>query len=176
MRFPLRNFPFIFVCLACLVASGCGGGGSNGPSGLDPAAVSVSVATARDLTATLAQERATVSPDTTVVYTLTLTNNTAAPVTFKVQQFAESPLLLGSLQVLDDKGNVARPGYPFDGTVPLTEITLTPGQSLLQREYELAYNETAPQWTHFRGRYQAFATFTVDGTNTRVGPLTITIR
>lgn len=176
MRFPLQKLSLLFVCLACLVASGCGGGGSNGPNGPGPTAMSVSAATARDLTATLSQEQATVSPDTTVVYTLTLTNNTAAPVTFKTQQFADSPPVLGSLQVLDDKGNVARPGYPFDGTGPLTEMTLTPGQSLQQRQYELPYNETAPQWTHFRGRYQAFATFTVDGTNTRVGPLAVTIR
>jgi len=176
MRFPRRDLWFVLVCLACLAASGCGGGSSNGPSGPDPTAVSVSAVTARDLTATLAQERATVPPDTTVVYTLTLTNNTAAPVTFKIQQFAGSPPVLGSFQVLDDKGNVARPGYPFDGTSPLIEITLTPGQSLLQRQVELPYNENAPQWTHFRGRYQAFATFTVDGTNTRVGPLSVTIR
>jgi len=176
MRFPLRKLSFLFLCLACLAASGCGSSSSNGPSGPDPTALSVSAMTADGLTATLAQEQATVPPDTPVVFTVTLANKTAAPITFKIPEFVGSPTPLAFLQVFDNKGNVARPGFPFDETVPTIEMTLAPGQSLLRRQYELAYNETAPQWTHFQGRYQTFATFTVDGNDTRIGPLAVTIR
>lgn len=180
----MRSLSSFFVCLVCLVLClttfGCGGG-SSGPSGPDPTAVSVSATTANGLTATLAQERATVSPDTTITYTLTLTNNTAAPVTFKTQtietqSMGKTAIPLAYLQVFDDEGRVVRPGFSYDDTVPPAETTLAPGQSLTRGEFQLPYLETSPQWNHFRGRYQAFATFTVDGADTRVGPLVVTVR
>ena len=169
-------YPPTVLALAALLA-GCGGGGST------TTPLFVSARTPEGLRATLAQAQATVPTSGTIQYTLTLTNPTAAPVSYTGQVYnsvggPDIPLFPGSLALTDSDGKTAFPGSQSAIVRPLHPVTVTlqPGQSLSETqavqpaEFNNAYPAAQP------GQYRAVATFTTSGVNTATPPLTVTVR
>lgn len=173
------------LSLACL--PGCGGGG-NEPSalvGADPTALSASATTANGLIATMTQDKASTSAGASLNYTFTLANPT--PQAVMVQAFggfnAQGVYDLSkmepdlSFQIADASGKQVYPDpnapQPLIVRVPLS-ISLPPGQAISSKM-------TVPSGLSPSARYQAGATFFVSGfgtsggTQTSVGPLTISV-
>ncbi len=138
MKRPTKLFLFAAGVLTLPALSGCGGGGSgtspNVPvTPLIPLPHSVSAALSDGLTATVAEDRTSVPVGGTVTYTMTLTNNTAQPITFQPVQPDTSPAggVGDHLTVTDVKANVAFPqGGALEVLVYGKVTTLTPGNSI----------------------------------------------
>lgn len=86
-----RSVKFVFCALGALALPGlvgCGGGGSSTTpiTPVVPLPHSVSAALPNGLTATVAEDRTSVPVGGVVTYTMTLTNNTAQPITFQPVQ------------------------------------------------------------------------------------------
>jgi hypothetical protein len=171
----------LVVIVAC---AGCGGGSSHDAlSGPDPTARSVSATTPDGLTATLAQATATVPVASQVVYTLSLTNNTTAPVTIQEAQYVYSPQTLvfpgGLARIVDAAGNQV---YPAALTLAGSGAPPPPSKQvavIVQPGQAVSDTVTLPSLFSRQDRYRATATFRTgaDGaTVTSVGPLTITAR
>ncbi len=159
--------------LGLLLLTGCSGssisptspGGGGGLTGPDPTALSVSATTAGGLTATLAQDHATIATNGTVTYTLTLTNGTQTAVTVQAAQLNGQAAPPAAFQLADGSGHVLYATQPT-ATSPLT---LQPGALVSETLTLTGYLQT-------EARYTATATLTVAGTSTSVGPLVITAR
>ena len=180
----------IWLCAALLslpCLAGCGGSSSpNTAAPLTPR--SLSAALPNGLTATLTEDRSTVSVGGTVTYTATLTNSTAQPVTYQ-------PVLSGSglagvpaaLSVSDPSGQIVYPLGPiaqFVGIGP--SVTLAPGQSVSAPQAVTTTRIdglTVTEGYAAAGKYTASAVFAVvpgsvpdasQGINVTVGPLPVT--
>ncbi|MDQ2739934.1 MAG: hypothetical protein M3Y35_15225 [Actinomycetota bacterium] len=151
---------FTLPCLA-----GCGGGGGSsaipvGPAG--PLPRSVSVPLPNGLTATVTEDRTSVALGGVVTYTMTLTNNTAQPITFETFRRDGSPTggVGDSLTVKDAGGGTA---FPQGGFAQVLEFgpstTLAPGQSA-SGALTVGGNKDLGQFST-TGRYSASVTFGV---------------
>jgi hypothetical protein len=164
--------PSAALFLGALV-SGCGGGGggSTGGSGLtgpDPTALSLSATTPDGLTAALSQEQATVKVNSTVTYTVTLTNPGSAPIDIQTssQPGSTQPLVPVEIAVTDSSGQSV---YTSPAPAASQTVTLQPTQYL---------TETLTLTNVFQhiGRYSATATFHTGSSPTVLGPLVLTAR
>ena len=175
------------VCLlglfgfALLAGCGGGGGGSNGNSGTTttgtgttttgtgtntgtPPNLTSSVTTSTGLTASITEAGSTVSVNGTLVYTLTLTNNTPAAI-LTPYSGTTPPTPSAVVKVIGPNGAVSF--QPVPGGPPLDNELLEPGQSI-------SATQTATGFTA-AGAYTATATFS-DGTSNPpvAGPVTVT--
>ena len=161
--------------LAVTLLAGCGGGGGgNGnpggttgtnTSGVGPVqpALSVTATTKTGLTATLSEASSTVGVGGSLVYTLTLTNNTTAAIPVHATSTPTKPA--ASVKVLGPTG--AASFDPLPGEPPFVNGSLAAGQSISTTQTATGF-ATA-------GVYSATATFGDDTTApTSVGPLTVT--
>ena len=170
------------LALPLLAGCGGGGGGSNGNPGSGATTgtaaggsntlgtntgmqqpTSVSAPTATGLTATLTEASTTVSVGGTLVYTLTLTNNTPAAILVR-SNGTNMPSAL--LTVRNASGT---PSFqPVPSGPPLASASLAPGQSI-------SLTQTANGFTA-AGTYSATAAFGDDtsGQVANVGPLAVT--
>lgn len=146
-------------------------GSSTGTNTGGTNSVSVSGTTATGLTATLTEASSTVSVNGTLVYTLTLTNNTTAdiPIQTTADTQANPPVLpttpAAGLVIRNAGGTTTF--EPIPGPAPVFTGTLKPGQSLTS-------TVTANGFTT-AGTYSATATFSDDTTAAKsVGPLLVT--
>lgn len=165
----------------CPLLAGCGGGGGgdNGSSSTPPPTnipvptptptptptpgptLSLS-ANAHGLTATLAENAATVAVGGVVNYTLTLTNTTGTTATFNAPSATAPPAYL----VVNDSSG--KPVFNPIPPPPFNQVTLPPGQALTQTISVQTF--AAP------GTYNATVSFSFsDGTPaTIIGPLAVT--
>lgn len=165
------------VSLALL--AGCGGGGGGGGNG-NPGPgtttttgagtgtqtpLTVSVATSTGLTASITEASSTVSVGGTLVYTLTLTNNT--PNAILAPYAGSTPAPSVGVKVIGPNGVVSF--QPLPGGPPLSSISLAPGQAISTTQEASGFTTA--------GTYTATATFS-DGTSAPpvAGPLTVTAR
>ncbi len=161
------------VCLLGLLAlpllAGCGGGGGGGSSSPTPtpipvpSSLTVTGQTAAGLTASLTEASATVPVNGTLVYTLTLTNTTAAAIPVRaIGDNTPSALLT----VTNPAGLTSF--QPVPGPPPFQNGSLAPGQSFTKT---VTANGFAAA-----GVYSASATFGDDATGaiTTVGTLAVT--
>ncbi len=182
----------IWLCAAALLVpglAGCGGSSSSAntssPILLVPRSVSSTLS--NGLTATLTEDRSTVSVGGTVTYTATLTNNTAQPIAYQpVLSGTNSFSVPASLVVKDPSGQVVYPVGPIAAFVGVgASVTLAPGQSnsgnlAVSTQHDPA--ATVSQGYSAAGTYTASADFEFgavtppaapSGTST-VGPLSVT--
>jgi len=112
--------------------AGCGGSSSSGTNAPILTPRSVAATLSDGLTATLTEDRTTVSVGGTVTYTVTLTNSTAQPITYDpVYGPGSAPPVPATLTVTDPSGAVVYPVGPFPQYVSVgPSVTLTPGQSV----------------------------------------------
>ncbi len=167
-----------FTVLLGLMApalAGCGGGG-------DGASLpqSVSAATTSGLTATLAEDRTSVTVGSAVVYTLRLANNTGQPITYQTQLGCgiDAGREGASLRVTDAAGRAIFPSPDGSGCGAVAvgpPVTLAPGQSVS--------DAVTPGVTlSAAGRYSATAGFAVESASesafqfTTVGPIQVDAR
>lgn len=175
------------VCLLGLLSfsllAGCGGGGgggSNGNSGTGtttttgtastgtntgtPSALTASVTTSTGLTASITEASSTVAVGGTLVYTLTLTNNTPAAILVSYSG-TTPPSPSVAVKVIAPNGAVATP--PVPGGPPLNTELLGSGQSISTTQSATGFTTA--------GAYTATATFS-DGTAAPpvAGPVTVT--
>ena len=163
----------VWFCAAALFVpglAGCGGSSptnTSGPILLKP--LSVSVPLSNGLTATLTEDRSTVSVGGTVTYTATLTNSTAQPVTY--QSFIY-PTVFGtvpaSLLINNSSSQTVYPAGPISAAVANGPVvTLAPGQSVSAAQIVSTKNDpglTASQGYAAAGQYTANAFFSVSPT------------
>jgi uncharacterized repeat protein (TIGR01451 family) len=156
-------------CLAALalpLLAGCGGGGGGGGSSSPgPTPMTVSATTTHGLTASLTEDRSTVSVGSTVNYTLTLTNSTSAAVT--ILYVSALPTQPSGTLIVKNAANVS----VYSPTPPpptLDNFSLAPGQSLTQSFSTAAFAAA--------GTYTATANFSNDQPNVSVGPLPLTVQ
>lgn len=176
---PRSIFAALCILFSLALLAGCGGGGGGGNGGAcndptslcgsDPTTLTLSKATPEHLTATLTQSQSTISTTGTVTYTVTLLNTTSSPVNVVTYNDATGqPTVPAGLTITDSLGTVV---YPYQGSSnPPTpsQVTLAPNQSITA-------TVTTFTPTH-QGRFLASATFSFNGNNTVVGPLTVTAR
>lgn len=184
--YTLREARFGACLLGLLTVSllaGCGGGGSNGNSGGGTTTtgtattgtgittgtgtggtqpLTVTGTSASGLTASLTEASATVSVGGTLVYTLTLTNNTAAAVPVQATSTPSQPSAV--LTIIGPTGSTSFQQLP--GAPPLANGSLAAGQSI-------SLTETANGFTA-AGTYSASAGFSDTNPSTTVGPLKVT--
>ena len=174
MNLNMRSFRPVSVTaltLASLLFAGCGGGGGGGNGsgggsgnngGSGGGTLSVSAIEANGLTATLSEDKNTVSVGGTVTYTMTLANKTASAVL--IQFSASTPTQPpAAVVVRDAAGNLVF--TPVPPAPPLDTLSLGPGQALTVSQAVAAFSAA--------GTYSAKATFS-DGPGTTIGPLTVT--
>ena len=185
-----------WLCAAVLLAlpslTGCGGSSSSGTSAPTPMPLSASATLSDGLTATLTEDRSTVSVGGTVTYTATLTNPTALPITYQpvisgAASFSGPAFGVPATLVVDSPAG--QTVYPvgvianFVGIGP--SVTLTPGQSVSGTQAVSTNTDTGltvSQGYFAAGRYTASAYFSVvSGTSANsqpiaatAGPLTVT--
>ena len=126
--------------------------------------MSVSVTEANHLTATVAEDKSTVSVGGTVTYTLTLANNTPSAVLISYSSAAPTQPP-ADVVVRNAVGSVVY--SPLPGFPALDNLSLASGQSLTVSQAVSAFSVP--------GVYYASATFS-DSTNTTVGPLAVTVK
>ena len=160
--------------------AGCGGGGGSSitPLPLSPRAVSATLPDG--LTATLAEDRSTVSVGGVVTYTLTLANATAQPISYHPVIGGATPSggVPASLVVKDAGGSTAFPVGAMPAVIFIgPNTTLAPGQSV---SGTLAVGGNDAGRYSAAGQYSASALFTVQTgtdsssqTTTTVGPLPV---
>ena len=175
-----------WLCAAGVLAlpgmAGCGGAdtAATAPAGPAPQPRSVSAALPDGLTATLAEDRATVAVGGVVTYTLTLANGTAQPITYQPILGGVGPSggVPASLLVLDPRGRTAFPLGALPSVVAVgPNITLAPGQLV---SGTIAVGSSNRGGYSAAGRYTASAAFTVQTgqsgaspSATAVGPLEV---
>lgn len=155
------------IALGLSCVAGCGGGHNDGPPPL-----SISAKDADGFTATLKQDSAVSSFQLTAHYTLSLNNETAAPM--HTRQFHETLTgafdFPGSVEILDGAGNSLYPG----GTPPpppiqgqWQDVAIPAGGAITKQvTVDIAVKP---------GTYRAYAHFDTDTTHTVVGPLKVTV-
>jgi hypothetical protein len=161
----LRGFGLCLLGSAAIpLLAGCGGGG--GGTTTPPPNTSVSVTTTGNpsgLTATLSENSGTVAVGGSIIYTLTLTNNTNATVTINaVSPTTTQPA--ATFVVRDIAGNLVY--TPLPGFPALDSATLAPGKSLSRTQSVSVFGAA--------GTYSATATFADTSPATAVGPLVVT--
>ena len=183
MRLHDSNTKTLSVCLLGLLIlpllAGCGGGGGSngnpggggttttGSTGTNTGTQSnltSSVTTSTGLTASITEASSTVSVGGTLVYTLTLMNNTASALQVPYTG-TTLPIPSVAVKVLGPNGLAS--SQPLPGGPPLNSESLAPGQSI-------STTQTATGFTT-AGTYTATATFS-DGTAAppTAGPVTVT--
>ncbi len=122
--------------LASSCLTGCGGSSSSGTNLPIVTPRSVAATLSNGLTATLTEDRTTVSVGGTVTYTVTLANSTAQPVTYQpVYGPGSVPSVPATLTVTDPSGAVVYPVGPFPQLVAIgPSVTLAPGQSVSETQ------------------------------------------
>jgi len=135
--------------------------GTNGPA---PAVTSVSIVEPNGLTASLSENTSSISVGGSVIYTLTLTNTTAAAVSIHYSSSTPTAPPAG-LVVRDPSGNQVPGSVP--GPPPLDNTTLAPGQTLTSIQTVSGYT--------LSGTYNATATFTDGATFATLAPLAVAV-
>ena len=134
-----RSVKLVFCALSALplpALAGCGGGGGSSPTPVTPLVPlphSASAALPDGLTATVAEDRTNVPLGGTVTYTMTLTNNTAQPITFQPVRNDTFPYagVGDELTISDSKATVAFPqGLQLGVATTGASTTLAPGKSV----------------------------------------------
>ncbi len=126
--------------------------------------LTVTANTATNLTASITEASSTVSVGGTLVYTLTLTNNTASAIPVNAISFPVTTPA-ASLKVIGPTGNVSFAPVPYPA--PVYNSSLAPGQTI-------SLTQTANGFTT-AGTYSAVATFGDDVAGAKsVGPLLVT--
>lgn len=158
-----RNTRAIWAGVSALLVApmlaGCGGGSSTAPPAPQPR--SVSAALPDGLTATLAEDRSSVPVGGVVIYTMTLANGTAQPITYRpvIGGAAPSGNVPAALVVRDAGGAVTFPVGPLPQFISIgPNTTLTPGQSV---SGILAVGGSDQGRYSTAGRYNASASFAV---------------
>lgn len=178
--FPIA--PALLGVLTISLLAGCGGGGggngnsnpgtttTTGTTGANTgnnsssSATSLSVTTTNGLVATLSEPSKLVGVGGTVVYTVSITNPTAAGVTIQSASQSAPTTPAASLVVRDAAGNKVYD--PLPGGPPVFTATLAPGQTLSTTVTVNAYAA--------RGVYNASVNFGETNPATPVGPLSVT--
>ena len=163
--------------------AGCGGGGGNGNTGIGttgtgttgttgtgttgpaPNILSVSVVEPNGLTASLSENTNSISVGGSVIYTLTLTNSTAAAVSIHYSTATPTQPPAGFI-VRDPSGNQVPGSVP--GPPPLDTLSLAPGQTLTSTQTITGYT--------VHGTYNATATFNDSGTFVTLTPLAVAVQ
>ncbi len=151
----------ISAVLAVPILAGCGGGGDSSTAPTDPQPHSVSAALPDGLTATLAEDRSSVSVGGTVTYTMTLANATGQPITYRpvIGGAAPSGNVPAALVVKDPSGRTAFPVGVMPQFISVgPSTTLAPGQSV---SGTLAVGGSDQGRYSAAGRYNASASFAV---------------
>lgn len=171
---------------ASLWLTGCGGSSSSVMNMPLVTPRSVAATLSNGLTATLMEDRSTVSVGGTVKYTVTLTNSTAQPITYQpVYGPGSAPSVPANLTVTDLGGAVVYPVGPFPQLVAIgPSVTLVPGQSVSETQAVSTTpiaGLTVTEGYSRAGQYAATATFgfipSAPGNGQvapSVGPLTVT--
>ena len=178
-----------FAAVAALVAAGllagCGGGGSSHADLRSPA-LSASAKTPLGLTATFAEDKASVALGGGVTYTLTLTNNTSQPITYEYISgcLVQAQHMGGVVTVKDAAGNGLFPdGNGCTAGFGPTPATIAPDKSVSDTVIFTpsdGYEGDNPFTT--AGLHYATASFQISapGTNPltspQVGPLTVNVQ
>jgi hypothetical protein len=116
-----------------------------------------------------------------ISYTLSLRNATGEAVAFQAdgRLDPDSPGPLAKLEIIDDAGALVYPGRFYrdlSGESVPVNVTLTPQQSI-SVSFPFQGIETMPNPLFpGPGSYRATATFTVSGTQSVVGPLTVIVQ
>lgn len=131
MKRSMKVFVWVAGILALPGLAGCGGGATpTAPAAPRPVSASVP----NGLTATVTEDRATVPVGGTVIYTLTLTNPTAQPITFLPVRSTDSYPTGGvgdALVLTDAAGKPAFALGAFAAVVGYGQLTtLAPGKSV----------------------------------------------
>ncbi len=182
----------VCLCAAALLVpslTGCGGSSSSGPANTpitsNPVPRSVSATISNGLTATLTEDRTTVSVGGTVTYTATLTNSTAQPITYQPVYGGGglAPPVPAALVVSNPSHQTVYPLGPIPNFVSVGQpVTLVPGQSVTETQAvktEANNGLTIAGGYSTAGQYTANAFFGFDvGVSppapTTVGPLPVT--
>lgn len=179
----------ITLCLVGAAAlpllAGCGGGGGSngntgtgttgtgtnttgtstlGTNGPPPAITSVSIVEPNGLTASLSENTSSISVGGSVIYTLTLTNTTAAAVA--IHYSSATPTSPPAGLVVRDPSGIQVPGS-VPGPPPLDNTTLAPGQTFTSTQTVSGYTVS--------GTYTATATFTDGGAFATLAPLPVAV-
>ena len=173
----------VTALLAVPILAGCGG--SSGTTAMSPVLTprAVSAALPDGLTATLAEDRATVAVGGVVTYTVTLANTTAQPITYHpvIGGVTPSGGVPATLVVKDAGGGTAFPVGPMPAIIFIgPSTTLGPGQSV---SGTLAVGGSDEGRYSAAGQYSASAFFTLQTgtdsasqTTTTVGPLPVDVQ
>ena len=144
--------------VADLLLAGCGGGSGGALTSTEPRSASVQLSDG--LTGTIAEDRSTVAVDRIVTYTLTLTNPTAQPVTYRRPPGDLPDDLPAAVTVTNAQGEVIYPVVVTEIAFPVgPPETLMPGQSVSNT---IAVGGAGLGGYSAPGRYQAVAAFSVD--------------
>ena len=147
--------------------TGSTGTGTAGTAGIGTSGggvTSVSIVEPNGLTASLFENTNSISVGGSVIYTLTLTNTTAAAVAIHYSSAAPTAPPAG-IVVRDPSGNQVPGGVP--GPPPLDNTTLAPGQTFTSTETFSGYAVS--------GTYNATATFTDGATFATLAPLPVAV-
>lgn len=187
----------LFFCAAGALTvpglAGCGGGGSSTTpiTPVVPLPHSVSAALPNGLTATVAEDQTNISVGGTVTYTMTLTNNTAQPITFQpIQRDTRPSAGVGDALTIGEptggEGGILT--FPLGAFTQVIAVgpssTLAPGKSV---SGTVLVGPNGPGGFPNIGDYVARVSFNIQtgqsaaGTNTTVaqatvGPLEVDVR
>lgn len=177
----------VWLCATALLVpglAGCGGSSSSSATTTPPLTPrTVSAALPNGLTATLTEDRIAVAVGGTVNYTVTLTNNTAQPISYQPLYGGYSAPPLPAVLVVSNSSH--QTVYPLGVTTNLDyvgqTVTLTPGQSMteIQAVSTNANNGLTVSGGYFAaGSYTAAVSFNFSSSSQQpggtVGPLSVT--
>lgn len=179
-----------WLCAAALLVAGLAGcGGSSSSSSSTPTLIprSVSATLSNGLTATLTEDRSTVSIGGTVNYTVALANNTAQPITYQPIYGGGglAPPVSAALVVSNPSNQTVYPLGPIPNLVSVgPPVTLAAGQSVTEAQ---AVNTDTTNGLTIAGGYSAagsytasayfgFNSSTTSSTADTVGPLPVTVQ
>ena len=179
-----------WLCAVALLAPGLAGcGGSSSSSSSTPALMprSVSATLSNGLTATLTEDRSTVSVGGTVTYTVALANNTTQPITYQPIYGGGglAPPVPAALVVSNPSNQTVYPLGPIPNLVSAgPPVTLAVGQSVTETQ---AVNTDTTNGLTIAGGYSAAGSYTASAYfgfssgsassgSTTVGPLPVTVQ
>ena len=181
-----------WLCTAALLVpglAGCGGSSSStntsGPIFLVPRSVSSTLS--NGLTATLTEDRSTVSVGGTVTYTVALANNTAQPITYQPIYGGGglAPPVPAALVVSNPSNQTVYPLGPIPNLVSVgPPVTLAAGQSVTENQavntdttngLTIAGGYSAPG-SYTASAYFGFSSGSASSGSTTVGPLPVTVQ